>query len=114
LPPPGAGQPGKRRGDRPLSFRALARLEPRLRDLLAEARAYHSNRGPTFCANAVWYGYPGWQPGLKGRLSHLVGWAAERGGDLRSSAAYDVAYQTIYQALPDCRGRCACTGMWQA
>jgi hypothetical protein len=107
--PPAAGPPGKRRGNRPWTFRALARREPRLRDLLAEARAHHQNLGPVFCANAVWYGYTGFQPGLKERLSCLVGWAAERGGDLRTSEAYDVAYHTIYQALPDCRGRCLCS-----
>ena len=38
----------------------------------------------------------------------LVGMLAIPEGLLRSSAAYDVAYQTIYEALPDCRSRCAC------
>jgi hypothetical protein len=85
----------------------LARLEPRLLDLLAEARAHHRNRDPVFCANAVWCGYGGFRPGLKARLCRLVGWTAERGGDLRTSEAYMIAYRTIYQALPDCR-RCLC------
>lgn len=31
---------------------------------------------------------------------------------LRSSAAYDVAYQTIYHALPDCRHDGLCWGSW--
>jgi hypothetical protein len=48
-------------------------------------------------------------PQLKRRMSRLVGHLAEQPGDLRTCAAYDVAYRTIYQALPDCRGRCACT-----
>jgi hypothetical protein len=104
LPPPTPWPPGK-----PLpTFRALAKLEPRLRALLALARAHHKNRDPVFCANAVWYGYPGFGPGLKERLCRLVGYRAEQGGDLRTSAAYDVAYHTIYRALPDCRGRCRC------
>jgi hypothetical protein len=107
LPPPAPTQPGKSK--RRLSFRGLAKLEPRLRDLLTEARSHHKNRDAIFCANAVWYGYPGFRPGLKSRLSRLVGWRAEQGGDLRTSAAYDLAYQTIYQALPDCRGRCPCS-----
>jgi hypothetical protein len=51
LPPPAPVQPGKR--NRRPSFRALAKLEPRLRDLLAEARAHHKNLSPVFCANAV-------------------------------------------------------------
>jgi len=111
LAPPGrsAAPPGKSR--RPPTFRALARLEPRLRDLFAEACSYHRHRGPVFCANAVWYGYPGYEPGLKNRLCRLVGWGAERSGELVSSAAYDVAYHTIYRALPDCRGRCPCSAM---
>jgi hypothetical protein len=87
----------------------LARREPRLRGLLAEARAHHSNRAAVFCANAVWYGYPGFRPGLKARLSRLVGWMAQPEGDLRTCEAYDVAYQTIYRTLPDCRGRCQCS-----
>jgi hypothetical protein len=107
LPLPAADQPGK--SNRRLTFRTLARLEPRLRELLAEARSHHNNRGPVFCANAVWYGYPGHRPGLKYHLSRLVGWTAERAGDVRTSEAYDVAYHTIYQALPDCRGRCLCS-----
>jgi hypothetical protein len=106
LPPPAPFPWGNRK--RPPSFRALAKLEPRLRDLLAEARAHHKNLGPVFCANAVWYGYPGFKPGIKKRLCGLVGYWAER-ADLRYSVVYDVAYHTIYQALPDCRGRCLCS-----
>jgi hypothetical protein len=109
LPPPADRRRGKRRGNRPLTFQALANREPRLRDLLAEATAHHANREPVFCANAVWYGYPGFEPGFKSRLCRLVGHTAEQGGDLRTSEAYDVAYETIYQALPDCRGRCRCS-----
>jgi hypothetical protein len=95
LPPPAAGEPGKRRGKRPLTFRGLARLEPRLRDLLAEARSHHKNRGPVFCANAVWCGYLGFRPGQKARLRRLVGWTAEQGGVLRTTEAYEVAWRTI-------------------
>jgi hypothetical protein len=107
-PPRPAAEPGKRRGNRPLTFRALVEQEPRLADLLAEARAHHNNRDPVFCANAVWFGYHGFRPGLKARLSRLVGWTAEQGGELRTSEAYSLAYETIYRALPDCRGRCLC------
>src|SRR5437764_1430140 len=90
---------------RKVTFRKLAALEPGLDSLLAEARSYHRTAGqtPNFCANAVWYGYPGHEPGLKRRLMQFVGHV--RGGDgvLATSEAYDVAYHTIYQALPDCR-----------
>ena len=68
---------------------------------------YGSTR--VFCANAVWYGYAGFEPGIRSRLCELVGTCAEKGGDLRPSEAYDLAYETLYEALPDCRGRCICS-----
>jgi hypothetical protein len=107
-PPPAAEGPRKRRSKRPLTWRALTRLEPRLRDLLAEARSHHMNRSLDFYANAVWYGYLGFRPGLKARLRRLVGWTAEQEGVLRTTEAYELAYRTIYQAPLDCRGWCTC------
>jgi hypothetical protein len=94
-----------------LTWAGLVRLEPRLLDLLREARALRKEqrRDPHFCANAAWYGYGRWRGhGLKPRLVRLVGWSAE-GGDpiLATRAAYDVAYQTVYEALPACRA-CGC------
>jgi hypothetical protein len=90
-----------------VTFEELARMEPVLRALLKEARAYRRKRGPSFCANGVWYA-PG---GLKQRLSGLVGWGRKwrlpPGHLLGTEEAYDVAYDTIYAALPDCRD-CAC------
>jgi hypothetical protein len=85
------------------TFDELIALEPHLADLLAEAQNYHATRPRGFCANAVFYGYPGHRPGLKKRLSELVGFASDREGVLGSSEAYDVAYRAIYQALPDCK-----------
>jgi hypothetical protein len=99
----------KRTRTGPLTFEELCEMEPRLQLLLAAAEAHHKNREPVFCANAVWYGYPGFRPGIKDRLCKLAGWLAERAGDLNSPEAYDLAYQTLYSALPDCRGRCICT-----
>jgi hypothetical protein len=92
-----------------VTFAQLVQLAPELQVLFDDARSHHSNWGPDFCANAVWYGYPGHKPGIKKRMGQLVGWGApEDAGELRTSAAYDVAYETIYQALPDCRGDCSC------
>ena len=89
------------------TWEALVEREPRLGDLLAEARAVRGE-GPTFCANAVWYGYPGHRPGLKRRMTRLVGFLAERPDPLlRGPLAYEVAYRALYRALPDCR-RCGC------
>ncbi len=87
------------------AFDELAALEPRLAALLAEAQGYHATRPRGFCANAVFYGYPGHRPGLKRRLSELVGHVSDREGVLGTSDAYDVAYHTVYQALPDCKHR---------
>ncbi len=76
---------------------ALGLLERELRALRRQARGRR-----TFCAHAVWY-RPG---GPKSRLTGLVGWSA-RHPRLRTSGAYDVAYQHLYGLLPACRG-CAC------
>jgi hypothetical protein len=102
---PAPGPPGK--CDGPPTFQQLVALEPRLLDLLVEALGHHENRERSFCANAVWCGHLGHRPGLKARLRHLAGWAAEQGGVLRTREAYDVAAGVIYRALPDCR-RCPC------
>jgi hypothetical protein len=96
----------------PPAFRRLAALEPGLDRLLAEARSHNENRSPIFCANAVFYGYPGHRPGIKQRLSALVGWGRKGDPVLGTCEAYDVAYETIYEALPNCRGRCRCSVMW--
>ena len=92
-----------------ITWDELTALEPRLLALLQEAEAIKDDkRKPSFCANAHWYGYGG-HPGIKPRLLELVGWARPYGSaELRGTRAYDVAYETIYDALPDCRGDCSC------
>ncbi len=83
--------------------------EPRLAELLAEARTVRDEGGSYFCANEVWYGYGDPRRGFKARLLPLVGWERRDGPDLlRTEQAYDVAYGFIYDALPDCRGECGC------
>jgi hypothetical protein len=88
-----------------LTFDGLVALEPRLANLLAEARRHRRSRARSVCANEIWY-RPG---GLRQRLIGLVGWhsLAPRGSVLRTPAAYDLAYETLYDALPDCR-ECGC------
>jgi hypothetical protein len=90
------------------TFADLVSLEPQLAALLAEAESYHEKAGQHFCANVVWYGYRGHAPGLKLLLNDLVGFYSGKTGLLATSEAYDMAYQTIYHALPDCRhdGEC--------
>lgn len=90
------------------TFEQLAAIEPRLGALLTEARSYHHHQGEQFCELAAWYGYDGY-PGFKRRLLPLVGWERmDRHPLLSTEESYGVAYQTILNALPDCRG-CGCT-----
>lgn len=94
-------------------FMELADLEPRLLDLLYEARSFKP--APKFCANEVWYGYRGSGfPGIKPRLSQLVGWFQSSGGKLRTKEAYDIAYEAIYGALPHCQPGCSCQVLMEA
>jgi hypothetical protein len=80
-------------------FQALAALEPHLNELLTEARSHKGG-----CANARWYG----QGGLRKAMQKVVGHLRHTGPEeLRTSQAYDVAYRTLYAALPDCSG-CGC------
>ncbi len=85
-----------------LTWARLARLEPQLAALLVEARAVDPGDNPHFCANRVWY------RDFKPRLLHLVGWCRDDGAPLlQTQAAYALAYETIYDVLPGCRG-CWC------
>lgn len=94
------------------AWTALTRKEPRLRELLGRARSVQDDGEDVFCANHRWYGCgefrtcPVCKGGLKLVLSTLVGRNADN-IELEDSKAYDLAYETIYQALPDCRG-CNC------
>ena len=58
--------------------------------------------GQDFCAHEVWYG-SGDDGGVKEKLSELVGWDREPDPVLGSEEAYDVAYESLYHELPDCR-----------
>lgn len=85
-----------------MTFEELAKIEPRLKTLLKEAQAIKDPGGPSFCANHIWY-----KPlGFKDRLNKLVGWEA-KDERLKSSEAYDLAYEKIYDSLPPCRN-CLC------
>jgi hypothetical protein len=92
------------------NFNSLCALEPLLSDLESHIKAIR-DRGdsPSFCANHRWYGCVGCnvcEGGLKQELVRLVGWRA-RHSDMRTEAAYDAAYEYLYQLLPPCRN-CTC------
>jgi hypothetical protein len=86
-----------------LTWKALIVIEPKLQELYLQAKSYRKNKGD-FCANEVWYGGA---PSMKGKLCELVGWDAPY-TPLRSPEAYDLAYDTIYDALPECTHEGAC------
>jgi hypothetical protein len=92
--------------DSPAGLNKLIAQEPRLLKLYERALSFHRATDPRFCANEVWYGYSDVRTGLKERLCMLVGWEARK-LTLRTEEAYDVAYDAIYEALPDCRA-CGC------
>jgi hypothetical protein len=92
-----------------LTWELLKRLEPRLAELYEKARSIKDDHSRlAFCANWHWYGLgEHWPGGLSAQVSRLVGWSAKHPDPrLHTSAAYDIAYHTIYNALPDCRNCC--------
>jgi hypothetical protein len=100
----------------PLTFARLCEMEPRLLSLLADVRARCAGRSRkrNWCANSAWYGYGPFRAerSLKEQLTRLIGWHRVAGdgpheGALRSSEAYQIAYESLYNALPGCRA-CAC------
>ena len=84
---------------RKLTWKRLIKIEPRLLALYDEAKAVDGN-AEHFCANTVWY------ERFKPRLFSLVGWECGNPA-IRTQEAWDLAYETIYEALPPCRD-CLC------
>ncbi len=86
----------------PLTWKALVEREPELARLRREVESVRDENGPSFCANKVWY------IRFKPRVRALTGRQARRNDPvLRSNEAYDLAYNTLYRLLPDCRN-CVC------
>ncbi len=86
---------------------SYAELEARDERLAALRLAIESvGRGTAdFCANHWWYG----RAGFKFTLCDIIGSYANQDDDaLRTAAAYDCAYQTLYHRLPDCRHEGMC------
>jgi len=77
-------------------FKEICEIEPLICAMYLEAKAYQKTAEENFCANNIWYGK------MKMRFVELVGWSARR-KELRNCIDYDVAYDTIYEALPDCK-----------
>lgn len=98
----------------PITWEELTRREPRLLALKREIEQLDNRKGDYFCMNERWYGEgPYIGRGLRDRMAQLVGFLAKNRQDpvLGTSTAYEVAYFTLYYALPDCR-HCPCTGWY--
>ena len=79
---------------------SLIEIEPRLAELYEEVRKLKDPGGGYFCAETIWHRR------IKPQLVALVGFRAHA-PRLRSMAAYDLAFEKLYGAMPPCRG-CAC------
>lgn len=93
------------------TWETLTKAEPRLIELYnAVAAVKDDGTEPAFCANDWWYG----DNGFKDRMSDLVGWGADEGNPqhalLETEEAYSLAYDTLYDLLPECRN-CGCLGI---
>lgn len=80
----------------------IAKECPELSAMRDEARKVDGS-DPHFCANDVWFDR------FKPRLLRLVGWEAPATAPewMTTNTAYEIAYSTIYNELPECR-QCAC------
>ena len=85
-----------------MTWAEMAKIEPRLKDLLKQAQDYkrESKKEEVVCANQALVSW------IKPQLTRLVGWDSPH-KELQSHLEFDVAFRTIYGALPDCRG-CGC------
>lgn len=78
-------------------FEELAKIEPRLAALLAEAKALRKTRGLDI--TRAWYANAD-ESGLRDRFQNLVGWS-RRDGDPRlgTSESYDIVYDSLFEIL---------------
>lgn len=92
-------------------FIPYAVLEPRLIDVFVRAASVvDDGTEPYFCANEVFFGYyQTMREGFKRSIVEMVGWGApwEAHSELKTEQAYDIVYERIYEALPNCRN-CGC------
>lgn len=84
-----------------MTFDEICRLEPRVLDLYEEAVNADPNE-LDYSELSRWFGYGVYRGnGIKPRLVKLVGWQRCQKDRLATSEAYDIAYKTILDALPD-------------
>lgn len=87
-----------------ITWERICRLNPLMRNLYEEAKSIKDDkRKKRFCANVIW------ENQLKPYMVNHVGWNSPI-PELRSSLVYNITYEKIYNALPNCRN-CFCVGM---
>ncbi len=80
-----------------ITFEELCKIEPRPQELSDEISKVKDLGGPDgFSASLLWYTVH------KPRVAALVGWEADD-SRIATHEAYDVAYQHLYELLPDDR-----------
>src|SRR5262245_37108682 len=85
----------------------IVRIEPRLKRLYAEISKIKDDKTkPSFCANAVWYGYFSHHGLFKECMLCLAGFYADK-PELRTMETYNLVCDKLNNALPNCRN-CGC------
>lgn len=102
-PRPAAGRDTNPEGTR-LTYAELEDRDQRLAALRVAIDTVGRTSGD-FCANHWWYG----RAGFKADLCRIIGsLAAQDDAALRTAAAYEVAYLSLYSRLPSCRHEGIC------
>lgn len=81
-----------------MTFAEMVRLEPKLKTLFDDAKNHKrtiENCNCAFACDIAWYKQ------YKPRLIELVGWKSPI-KELSTRQVYDLAYQTVYKAMPGC------------
>lgn len=84
-----------------ITWETIIAIDPYFDDLLREIEGIE--QGENFCANNVWY------KRYKPIVLRRVGWYAPNYAPeiLKTERAYEIVYEKLYDALPNCKG-CGC------
>ena len=86
-----------------LTYEEMAQIEPQLQFMYEHAqRVTDDGTSEFFCGNAVWFQQ------FKPWMHAHVGWDRKQDDALATAEAYEVAYQTLYDLIPPCRGEHIC------
>lgn len=85
-----------------LSWEVIIAIDPFFYDLLREIQGVRA--GENFCANRIWFEI--YKPAIVRRIGwHAPNYAPEI---LKTVRAYEIAYEKLYSALPDCQNCGGC------